>query len=248
MGRLDGKRILVTGAATGIGRATAIRVASDGARVAAFDIEDASASATLAAIEEAGGSARYWHVDVTDEAGVSAAVDEAAEWMGGGIDALLHLAGILKGAGLDITKVDDAIWDPVIDVNVKGSYLVSKHVARYMKEQRSGVIVLTSSGSGVLGGSSSYAYGASKGGTHGLAMTLDGHLSKFGIRVHDMLPGELDTPLKVAATEEVLRNTGDRAGYERTMANLASPDGVAAVIAFLASDDADYVRGSIRTI
>ena len=260
MGRLDGKRILVTGAATGIGRATAIRVASDGARVAAFDIEDGSASATLAAIEEAGGSARYWHVDVTDEAGVSAAVDEAAEWMGGGIDALLHMAGILKGAGLDITKVDDAIWDPVIDVNVKGSYLVSKqrspswqdrgckHVARYMKEQRSGVIVLTSSGSGVLGGSSSYAYGASKGGTHGLAMTLDGHLSKFGIRVHDMLPGELDTPLKVAATEEVLRNTGDRAGYERTMANLASPDGVAAVIAFLASDDADYVRGSIRTI
>ena len=248
MGRLDGKRILVTGAATGIGRATAIRVASDGARVAAFDIEDGSASATLAAIEAAGGDARYWHVDVTDEAGVSAAVDEAAEWMGGGIDALLHLAGILKGAGLDITKVDDAIWDPVIDVNVKGSYLVSKHVARYMKEQRSGVIVLTSSGSGVLGGSSSYAYGASKGGTHGLAMTLDGHLSKFGIRVHDMLPGELDTPLKVAATEEVLRNTGDRAGYERTMANLASPDGVAAVIAFLASDDADYVRGSIRTI
>ena len=248
MGRLDGKRILVTGAATGIGRATAIRVASDGARVAAFDIEDGSASATLAAIEEAGGDARYWHVDVTDEAGVNAAVDEAADWMGGGIDALLHLAGILKGAGLDITKVDDAIWDPVIDVNVKGSYLMSKHVARYMKEQRSGVIVLTSSGSGVLGGSSSYAYGASKGGTHGLAMTLDGHLSKFGIRVHDMLPGELDTPLKVAATEEVLRNTGDRAGYERTMANLASPDGVAAVIAFLASDDADYVRGSIRTI
>ena len=248
MGRLDGKRILVTGAATGIGRATAIRVASEGARVAAFDIEDASASATLAAIEGAGGDARYWHVDVTDESGVSAAVDEAAEWMGGGIDVLLHLAGILKGAGLDITKVDDMIWDPVIDVNMKGSYLVSKHVARYMKEQRSGVIVLTSSGAGVLGGSSSYAYGASKGGTHGLAMTLDGHLSKFGIRVHDMLPGELDTPLKVAATEEVLRNTGDRAGYERTMANLASPDGVAAVMAFLASDDADYVRGSIRTI
>ena len=248
MGRLEGKRVLVTGAATGIGRAAAIRAASEGARVAAFDIEDESAAVTLAAIEDAGGDTRYWHVDVTDEAGVSAAVDEAAEWMGGGIDALLHLAGILKGAGLDIVKVDDTIWDPVIDVNVKGSYLVSKHVARYMKEQGSGVIVLTSSGAGVLGGSSSYSYGASKGGTHGLAMTMARHLSEFGIRVHDMLPGELDTPLKVAATEELLRNKGDRELYERTMANLASPDGVAAVMVFLASDDAAYVRGSIQTI
>ncbi len=248
MGRLDGKRILVTGAATGIGRATAIRVASEGARVAVFDVEDVRASATLSAIEEDGGDARYWHVDVTAEAGVSAAVDEAAHWMGGGIDVLLHLAGILKGAGLDITEVDDTVWDPVIDVNVKGSYLVSKHAARYMKEQRSGVIVLTSSVAGVLGGSSSYAYGASKGGSHGLAMTLDSHLSRFGIRVHDVLPGALDTPLKVAATEESLRNTGDREAYEHTMANLSPPGGVAAVMAFLASDDAAYVRGSIRTI
>ena len=97
MGRLDGKRILVTGAATGIGRATAIRVASDGARVAAFDIEDGSASATLAAIEAAGGDARYWHVDVTDEPGVSAAVDEAAEWMGGGHRRAVALGGDPEG-------------------------------------------------------------------------------------------------------------------------------------------------------
>ena len=79
-------------------------------------------------------------------------------------------------------------------------------------------------------------------------MTLQAHLSKFGIRVNDMLPGGLDTPLKVGAAEELLRNTGDRKVYEATMASLSSPDGVAAVIAFLASDDASYVRGSIRTI
>ena len=197
---------------------------------------------------DSGGDARYWHVDVTDEHAVSNTVDEAADWLGDGIDVLAHLAGILKGSGLEITHVDDSIWDPVIEVNLKGSYLVAKHVARHMIARRSGVIILTSSGAGVVGGSSSVAYGSSKGGTHGLAMTLDTHLSKHGIRVNDVLPGGLDTPLKIGATEEHLVNTGDREAYENTMAGLSSPDGVAAVIAFLASDDADYVRGSIKTI
>ena len=158
------------------------------------------------------------------------------------------MAGILKGSGLEVTDVDDSIWDPVIDVNLRGSYIVVKHVARYMIPERSGVIILTSSGAGVVGGSSSVAYGASKGGTHGLAMTLDAHLSRHGIRVNDVLPGNLDTPLKIGATEEQLANTGDRERYDDIMAGLSSPDGVAAVIAFLASDDADYVRGSVRTI
>ena len=248
MGRLSGKRILVTGAATGIGRATAVRVASEGARVALFDINDSDAEGTLATIRSDGGKARYWHVDVSDESAVNAAVDEAATWMDDGLDVLLHIAGVLTGAGVDLTSVDEANWDHVIDVNVKGSFLVSKHVSRYMKAQRSGVIVLTSSGSGVLCGSSSIAYGTSKGGTHGLTLVLSEHLSEFGIRVNDVLPGELETPLKLSAMEEILLNTGDRAGYERTMANLSSPEGVAAVMAFLASDDADYVRGGIQTI
>ena len=147
-----------------------------------------------------------------------------------------------------MTHVDESIWDPVIEVNLKGSYIVVKHVARYMIPMQSGVVILTSSGAGVIGGSSSVAYGASKGGTHGLAMTLDTHLSRHGIRVNDVLPGNLETPLKIGATEEQLVNTGDRERYDDIMAGLSSPDGVAAVIAFLASDDANYVRGSVRTI
>lgn len=248
MPNLSGKRALVTGAATGIGRATAIRIASDGGRVALFDINDSDAESTLRTIRDSGGEARYWSVDVTDEPEVGRRVDEAAGWLGGGIDVLAHLAGILKGSGLEVTDVDDSIWDPVIEINLKGSYIVVKRVAKYMISQRSGVIILTSSGAGVVGGSSSVAYGASKGGTHGLAMTLDAHLSRHGVRVNDVLPGSLDTPLKVGATEEQLANTGDRERYDDIMAGLSSPDGVAAVIAFLASDDADYVRGSIRTI
>ena len=132
MARLDGKRILVTGAATGIGRATAIRVASEGASTALFDINDADAEETLAEIDAGGGHAKYWHVDIVDETAVSAAVDEAAQWMGGGLDVLLHVAGVLYGAGVELTNIDDRIWDPVIDVNVKVSFLMIKHVARYM--------------------------------------------------------------------------------------------------------------------
>ena len=248
MVNLSGKRVLVTGGSTGIGCATAIRIASEGGRVALFDVNDSDAESTLRTIRDSGGNARYWHVDVTKEREVSSGVDEAADWLGGGIDVLAHLAGILKGPGLEVTHVDESIWDPVIEVNLKGSYIAVKHVARYMIPKQSGVIILTSSGAGVIGGSSSVAYGASKGGTHGLAMTLDTHLSRHGIRVNDVLPGNLETPLKIGATEEQLVNTGDRERYDDIMAGLSSPDGVAAVIAFLASDDANYVRGSVRTI
>ena len=248
MGALEGKRILVTGAATGIGRATTIRVASEGAAVAALDLNDEGAASTLKTVADAGGRAKYWHVDVTREQEVRQAVDGATDWLGGEIDVLLHMAGVLKGAHVGVTELSEEIWDSVIDVNLKGSFLVVKHVATHMIRQGAGVIVLTSSGAGVLGGSSSFAYGSSKGGTHGLAMVLDQHLSGHGIRVNDILPGSLDTPLKVAATEESFRNTGDKEAYDRTIGSMSSPDGVAAVLAFLASDDASYIRGSIRTI
>ncbi|MEK9675373.1 MAG: SDR family NAD(P)-dependent oxidoreductase, partial [Chloroflexota bacterium] len=87
---LNGKRIIVTGAATGIGRSTAMRVAAQGAKVAAFDVNDAEGSATIADINESGGDARYWHVDVRDDAAVSGAVAAAENWLGGGIDVLIH--------------------------------------------------------------------------------------------------------------------------------------------------------------
>lgn len=247
-GRLSEKRIIVTGAATGIGHATALRVASEGARVAAFDVNDEDGATAARTIVDAGGDAKYWHVDVSKEAEVHSAVDDAATWLGGGIDVLLNIAGVLKGAHVEIDEFPEEVWDFVMDVNLKGAFLMTKHVARYMKERGSGVIVITSSGAGVFGGSSSYAYGSSKGGTHGLAMVLDRHLEKYGIRVNDVLPGSLNTPLKRAQVEESFKRTGDRQTYESTVRNLASPDGVASVMAFLASDDADYVRGGVRTV
>ncbi len=244
---LDGKRIVLTGAASGIGMATARRVARDGARVAMLDVMD-DAGDELAA--EIGDRARYWHADVADEAPVKTVIAEAADWLGG-IDVLLHIAGVLNGADVDLGEFSEGTWDRVIDINLKGSFLVAKHVAAVMRSAERGtgrgVMVLTSSGAGVKGGSSSFAYGSSKGGVHGLAMVLEQRLGPFGIRVNDVAPGNIDTPLKVTQVRETYEKTGDAERFEKTMASLADPSGVAAVMAFLASDDADYVRGTIFT-
>lgn len=244
---LADKRILVTGAATGIGAATALEVARRGARVAAFDVNDAAGADVVAQVAAAGGAARFWHVDVSVEADVAAAVAEAADWLGGDIDVLLHLAGVLQGARVDIADFPETTWDTVLDINLKGSFLVSKHVAARMQQRGSGVIVLTSSGAGVIGGSSSYAYGASKGGVHGLAMVLRGYLTDRGIRVNDVCPGNVTTPLKLAAIEAIYQRTGDRAAYEADLRMLVAPEGIARVMAWLASDDAADVTGTIFT-
>jgi NAD(P)-dependent dehydrogenase (short-subunit alcohol dehydrogenase family) len=245
--RLDGKRIIVTGVATGIGRATLLKVASLGARVAAFDVNDADAASAMAEATSAGAECRYWHVDVANENEVADAVEAATTWLGGGPDALLHLAGILKGAHVEIGAFQEATWDEVVDVNLKGSFLLSKHVAPRMRALGAGVIVLTASVAGVTGGSSSYAYGSSKGGVHGLAMVLRADLARHGVRVHDVCPGQVVSPLKVRVIEESLRLTGDRAAYETEMASLIRPEGVASIMAWLASDDAADVVGTIFT-
>lgn len=244
---LDGKRIIVTGAATGIGRATVLKVASLGARVAAFDVNDAAGAATVAQARAAGADCRYWHVDVAVEDEVEAAVAEATTWLGGGPDVLLHLAGILQGARVDIAEFPESTWDAVVDVNLKGSFLVTKHVAARMQELGAGVIVLTASGAGVTGGSSSYAYGASKGGVHGLAMVLRANLGGRGVRVHDVCPGQVVSPLKVSVIEETFRQTGDRQAHDAELASLVQPEGIANVMAWLASDDAADVTGTIFT-
>ena len=255
MAELEGKRIIVTGAATGIGRATALLVGARGAAVAAFDVNDRDGEAAVAGIEAGGGRGRYWHVDVACEAEVAAGVEAAAAWMGG-LDVLLHIAGVIEGVMADIADVDEAIWDRVLDVNLKGSFLMAKHAALAMRRSGGGVIVLTASGAGVTGGSAAIPYAPSKGGVHGLAMVLERHLAADGIRVVDVCPGKVETPLVTAGREEYFRRTGrrpepapaDGSGspflYE---GHLSPPEAIAEAYAFLASDRASHVRGSIFT-
>ncbi|MCZ6539807.1 MAG: SDR family NAD(P)-dependent oxidoreductase [Chloroflexi bacterium] len=243
---LTGKRIIVTGAATGIGRSTTLRVSANGAKVAAFDVNDADGAATISDVNEAGGDARYWHVDVRDEAAVAGAVAAAATWLGG-IDVLIHVAGVLLGAAVELDEFPEDMWDTVMDINLRGSFTVCKYVTGVMKKQRSGVIILTASGAGVLGGSSSYAYGSSKGGVHGLSMVMDRQLTQYGIRINDVLPGAVATPLKITQVEAMHEAGGREGSLEEKIDALVSPDEISKVYAFLASDDASMVKGSVRT-
>lgn len=243
---LSGKRIIITGAATGIGRSTTVRVSASGAKVAAFDVNDADGAATISDVNESGGDARYWHVDVRDETAVAGAVAAAETWLGG-VDVLIHIAGVLQGAALELDEFPEDIWDTVIDINLRGSFTICKYVTSVMKKQNKGVIILTASGAGVHGGSSSFAYGSSKGGVHGLSLVMESHLEKYNIRVNDVLPGAVRTPLKVTNVQDMHDAGGKQGDLEDKIDSLVSPDDVSKVYAFLASDEADMVKGSVQT-
>jgi NAD(P)-dependent dehydrogenase (short-subunit alcohol dehydrogenase family) len=244
---LDGKRVIVTGAASGIGRATALKVAALGGQVAALDMNDVDGQTTVDEIVAAGGTARYWHVDVAAEEEVKTVAREAIDWLGGGPDALLHLAGILRGANVHLSEFPEETWDAVLDINVKGSFLMSMYVAPRMETAGAGVIVFTDSGAGVSGGSSSYAYGTSKGGVHGLAMVLRQNLASKGVRVYDIAPGNVSTPMKVSVIDDTYRRSGDKAAYDAEMADLITPESIANIFAWLTSDASDAVIGTIFT-
>ena len=243
---LSGKRIVITGAATGIGRSTTLRISTNGAKVAAFDVNDTDGAATVRDVNESGGDARYWHVDVRDATAVAGAVAAAEAWLGG-IDVLIHVAGILQGGAVELDKFPEDVWDTVLDVNLSGSFTICKYVTKVMKKQNKGVIILTASGAGVTGGSSSFAYGSSKGGVHGLSLVMESHLEKYNIRVNDVLPGSVATPLTVGNLEEMHEMGGKVGNLEEKINALVSPDGIAKVYAFLASDEASMVKGSVRT-
>jgi NAD(P)-dependent dehydrogenase (short-subunit alcohol dehydrogenase family) len=246
--RLQGKVAVVTGGARGIGGATAELLAAEGARVAIGDLLATEGESTLGRIKAAGGDGLFRPTDVTDEASARALVDAAVErW--GRLDVLVHAAGILKGAMLMVDELEADVFDEVISVNLRGAFLCARAAGAHMRRQRSGVMLLIASGAGVRGGSSSVAYGTSKGGVHGLSLVLAPQLAPFGVRVHGICPGSLATELKLTNVADVARARGEDPSLarERAAAELGDPLGVARILAFLASDEADYVRGTIFT-
>ncbi len=246
---LSGKRVIVTGGATGIGRASAIKVAEVGADVAVFDNNNEDGKNTADEIIANGGKARFWSVDVRDEANVSGSVTAAKAWMGD-IDVLLHFAGVLQGASVSLEQFPEDVWDTVLDINLRGTYLLAKYVVAEMLKKHGpdrGVVILAASGAGVRGGSSSYAYGASKGGVHGFTMVMQQYLGAHGIRVNDIAPGAVSTPLKISQVRTTHMKTESSENLDDLLADLTSPRDVAEIVAFMASDDAKLLRGTVFT-
>ncbi len=244
--RLDEKVAVITGGSTGIGAATAIEYARAGAKVVFGDINETGAEETVRAIREAGGVVRFLRTDVMVEAEV-ADLMKTADTEFGGIHVLVTAAGVLRGPGVRIDEFETATFDSVIDVNLKGTFFALKHAVPLMRRCEDGVILCIASGAGVRGGSSSVAYGSSKGGVNGLVMVVENQISP--IRIHTICPGGLATPLKLGQIAESARREGQDpdAAVANARKSLGDPAGVARVLTFLASDAGSYTRGQIFT-
>jgi NAD(P)-dependent dehydrogenase (short-subunit alcohol dehydrogenase family) len=241
---LDGKRALVTGAARGIGRATAERLVAEGVRVALVDVDAAALAEAAAAV---GAGALALHADVRDEAAIRDAVERAAAELGG-LDVVVPNAAIqLVGADDRADRLDLAVWHETVDVNLTGAFLAAKHGTRALLAGGGGAVVFIASPAGTHGiARGLQAYAASKAGIVGLVRTMAADYAGEAIRVNAVLPGITETPMNRWWTD-------DPALREQVLAPVplgraARAEEVAAVAAFLASDDASYVTGALWTV
>jgi NAD(P)-dependent dehydrogenase (short-subunit alcohol dehydrogenase family) len=237
-GRLEGKRCIVTGAGAGMGRAAALKFTAEGARVGLIDLDE-EALARVAA--EVGDSGVVLQADVRDEEQVAAAVRGAVAAFGG-LDVVLANAGVqLAGEDDRADRLDLAVWQRTIDINLTGIFLACKHGIGALLESGGGAVVCTCSPTGLFGCAPGYdAYSASKGGVAGLVRVLAADYAPQ-VRVNGVVPGYTDTPMTNWVTPE------EHEALLQTipMRRAGRADEVAAVMAFLASDEASYTTGAI---
>jgi 3-oxoacyl-[acyl-carrier protein] reductase len=239
MKRLDGKVALVTGGARGIGRATALLFAREGAKVVVADRDEAGAKTTAAAIKSEDGEALAVGVDVTNKADVERMVAAALERFGR-IDVLVNNAGILKDASL--LKMEEPQWDALIAVNLKGVYLVGQTVARAMVERKIGGVILNASSIvGLYGNFGQTNYVAAKAGVIGMTRVWSRELGRKGIRVNAVTPGFIRTDMTAGMPPDVL----EAQKQHTPLGRLGEAEDVAKLYLFLASDDASYISGQI---
>jgi len=240
--RFENKVAIITGAASGIGRALSERLAAEGACVALIDRNEDGLAAAAAALPDA---SKVWYraLDIADEGEVERCVGDVLSVFGH-IDVLCNNAGIAGGDYSKITDTDTVMWQQILGVNVMGAVHFTKYAARIMRDQRGGAIVNTASVAGVRSGAGGNAYSASKAAVISLTMTSACDLGEWNVRVNAVCPGLIETGMTapVFARARAVQKE-DKLGSRCELRRYGHPQEVAAVIAFLASDDASYVTG-----
>ncbi|HEY7484211.1 MAG TPA: beta-ketoacyl-ACP reductase [Streptosporangiaceae bacterium] len=241
---LAGRVAFVTGAGRGIGAATAIRLAADGAKVAVIDLTADAGKATAEAVRAAGGEAIAIGCDVSRRDQVEAAAERTVSELGS-LDVLVNNAGVLRDNLL--FKMTDDDWDTVIDIHLKGSFLCARAAQKHMVEGRWGKIVNLSSVS-ALGNRGQANYSTAKAGLQGLTKTLAIELGPFGVNVNAIAPGFIDTEMTKATSQRIGVDPEQRkteASKIIPLRRVGVPEDVAGVVSFLCGPDSSYVTGQV---
>ncbi|MGD0630721.1 MAG: beta-ketoacyl-ACP reductase [Terracidiphilus sp.] len=247
---VQSKVVIVTGAAAGIGRVTALRFAAEGASVAGWDVSDKAAAAFETDIRQAGGEPLFQVVNVTDAQAVEAAVNAVIDkW--GKVDVVVNNAGILRDSQLvkinaagEVKSMPEASWDSVIDVNLKGVFITTRAVVPQMIRQGGGVILNAASVVALYGNFGQTNYVATKAGVIGMTRTWARELGKYNIRVNAVAPGFIATDMLKSMPKEVL----DGMIAHTPMKRIGSPEDVANAYFWLASDQASFVHGAVLSV
>ncbi|HEX2707736.1 MAG TPA: SDR family oxidoreductase, partial [Solirubrobacterales bacterium] len=247
LGLLDDKAILITGAASGIGRATAQEAHAEGARLLLADVNDEQGESVAA---EIGDGASYVHCDVTDEASVQAAVAGAVSELGR-LDGAFNCAGILGSLG-NVGDVEFDDWKKILDVDLNGVFLCTKHELRVMAEQGSGSILNMASAAGLIGWPAAAGYVAAKHGVVGLTKSAALEYAEQGIRVNSICPSYVLTPMvEKDLFEDALGNDQELIAAARAnhpIGRFAEVDEIAAAATWLLSDKASFVTGTAMSV
>mgnify|MGYP003669662247 FL=1 len=242
---LDQKPVIVTGGASGIGKAIGLRLGQEGAKVAIFDMNEKGAEAAAAEIRQKGGEAWAYKVDITDYAVVARAVDAFEKAAG-------QVYGLVNNAGWDEAKpfiqTEPDFWKKVIDINLYGPLNLTHVVARRLAEQGAGRVVSISSDAGRVGSSGEAVYSAAKGGVIAFMKTMAREFARKGVTFNTICPGPTDTPLLASVDASGGGRLTEALAKAIPMRRLAQPDDYPGMVAFFLSDDAGFITGQTISV